>query len=146
MRPPHEAGEVGKIFRPTHIWTATFNEAPARGGGGLVASPSPDPVVWAFNEAPARGGGGRSHHFMLQRKQLGPSMRPPHEAGEVGKIFRPTHIWTATFNEAPARGGGGLVASPSPDPVVWAFNEAPARGGGGRGGQGRIPEVPFRLQ
>ena len=34
MRPPHEAGEVANAIIRTSTSSCTFNEAPARGGGG----------------------------------------------------------------------------------------------------------------
>ena len=44
---------------------------------------------------------------------LDPSMRPPHEAGEVITIVLSRLRDSDSFNEAPARGGGG---QPEPEP------------------------------
>ena len=83
------------------------------------------------------------HRRMLRRL---PSMRPPHEAGEVIHRADVRLSACASFNEAPARGGGGRGQDGDLHAVSCTFNEAPARGGGGQELRVHIIPSPFHLQ
>ena len=112
MRPPHEAGEVHYGFRPVGGFHGPSMRPPHEAGEVFRSGGSSHSAATTFNEAPARGGGGRGpqvHHD----HDAPPSMRPPHEAGEVDMGIRKLTPYNAPSMRPPHEAGEVSENAPS---------------------------------